>query len=431
LILSIEPFANDWFNSLGTAVGVQKLKSTDSMKSHDSCNEKFSVKMLRTAVLMVLFVSASLAADFSRSQLTAHPLYPADGPFILEISGTWPTDCHPGEQLPFVRSFDGQTLEIEYEIVLAHVICNDFETDFRSLVDVSEAIRQQPALSGAIDVRVDYVGALLEQSLALDCPSSQLCDASAVRQLLPERGLYVTPDRTSEGLLVARQNEVTAIYPLVYDENGSAEWLLGVARIPEDSFFASLNRWEGGACFDCPPGGEEAQKSPVGSLSALVDRADTLQVKLNDRPFTTYRKLVYGYRSFLPGAPGSERLTGLEGRWALSENEGTDPPLGDLTRFLPPAFDVSFEKAEPSGGPSNYISYLVQSVTGAELGQLVCAGEVRDDDGRPVCDFIDPTDQAEPLLRFYRDGPGSMSIEFGRAVIAIGTPPRGKAVRID
>jgi hypothetical protein len=48
-----------------------------------------------------------------------------------------------------------------------------------------------------------------------------------------------------------------------------------------------------------------------------------------------------------------------------------------------------------------------------------------------VCEFIDPTDAAEPLFLFYQDGPSSLSIEYGRPVIDVGIEPGGMAVRLD
>ena len=65
------------------------------------------------------------------------------------------------------------------------------------------------------------------------------------------------------------------------------------------------------------------------------------------------------------------------------------------------------------------------------LGELVCDGQTAADGITNVCQFIDPTDAAEPLLLFFQQGPSTLAIEYGRAVIAIGTPPGGKAVRID
>jgi hypothetical protein len=73
----------------------------------------------------------------------------------------------------------------------------------------------------------------------------------------------------------------------------------------------------------------------------------------------------------------------------------------------------------------------VSSITGATLGNLVCKAGTGDGEPVHVCEFIDPTDQAEPLLLFYPLGPATLSIVYGRAVIAIGEPPRGTAVRLD
>ena len=70
-------------------------------------------------------------------------------------------------------------------------------------------------------------------------------------------------------------------------------------------------------------------------------------------------------------------------------------------------------------------------VTGETLGQLVCKGQTGFDGSTNVCEFIDSTDSAEPLFLFYQVGPSDLSIEYGRALIAIGVAPGGKAVRLD
>jgi hypothetical protein len=61
----------------------------------------------------------------------------------------------------------------------------------------------------------------------------------------------------------------------------------------------------------------------------------------------------------------------------------------------------------------------------------VCKGETSIDGATNVCEFIDPTDAAEPLFLFYQDGPSNLSIEYGRPLIAVGIAPGGKAVRLD
>ena len=68
------------------------------------------MKRLIAIVPLLALLSSALWADFSRSHATLHPRYPGTGPFIIEISGTWPSDCHPGEQKPLVESFAGRTV---------------------------------------------------------------------------------------------------------------------------------------------------------------------------------------------------------------------------------------------------------------------------------------------------------------------------------
>ena len=283
---------------------------------------------------LLILLSSSLLADFSRTHLISHPQLPGTEPFILEISGTWPTDCHPGEQKPVVKSFDGHRVEIEFEIVVVHITCNTIDTDYRALVDMSEVVRITKPLGDVLEVQVSFQGDNFEQTLELACPVDIDCASFSGKQQLPERGLYVTPDRASEGLLVARQNNITAIFPLVYDESGRSEWLFSVGRVVEDSFFAEIFRWTGGDCFDCEPTGAQPKMTGMGYISVLFERPGMLQLKVNDRPFSGYRNLSYGYNIFQLEQAGNQPLIDFEGRWGLSENRGTDPPLGDLTNFF-------------------------------------------------------------------------------------------------
>jgi hypothetical protein len=79
------------------------------------------MKKLLAILPLLALLPANLVADFSRSQAVLHPRLPGTGPFIIEISGIWPTDCHPGEQKPIVESFDGHTVEIGFEIIVVHI----------------------------------------------------------------------------------------------------------------------------------------------------------------------------------------------------------------------------------------------------------------------------------------------------------------------
>jgi hypothetical protein len=383
---------------------------------------------------MVALLPPNLAADFSRSQTALHPVYPGSGPFIIEIKGTWPSDCHPGEQKPVVEYFDGHTVEIGFEIIVVHITCNMQDTDYRTLIDMSAVVSAGKTVAPTLHVRASFDGGTLDQTLDLVCPEGTDCsDPTGARQG-PDPGLYVAPYLANQGLLVARQNAATAIYPLVYGDAGNSEWLFTADHVVEDTFFSDALRLSGGDCFGCEPSGAIPSMSAIGHLSVLADRPGVLQVKVNDGLFVEYQALVFGYETFQVGPAGAQTLIDLEGRWGLSENHGTDPPLGDLTGFLPGAFDISREAAAEDGAEvsaDGQMFYRVTSLGGDTLGQLVCKGAPTTAASGTTCEFIDPTDAAEPLFLFNQQGPDRLDIEYARPVIAIGIPPGGQAVRLE
>ncbi len=392
------------------------------------------MKKLLAILPLLALLPSSVLADFSRSQAVLHPTFPGTGPFIIEISGTWPTDCHPGEQKPVVESFDGHTVEIGFEIIIVHITCNTRDTPYRVLVDMSEVVRTTKPLGDMLDIQASFQGGTLEQTLELVCPEDWDCASLPGNQQWPEPGLYYASGLSNQGLLVARQNAATVIFPLVYDESGRSEWLFTGSRMVEDSFFTKIARFSGGDCFGCEPTDATPDMTPIGYLTVLADRPGVLQVKANDGLFTEYQSLVFGYSTFLVGPAGEQSLIDLEGRWGIKENRGTNPPLGDLTEFLPGAFDIVLEDIVTADNgilPGGQVSYLVSTLTGETLGQLVCNGQTGIDGTTNVCEFIDPTDAAEPLFLFYQNGPSTLSIEFGRPLIAVGVAPGGKAVRLD
>jgi hypothetical protein len=390
-------------------------------------------KLLVTSLLLALLHSSAFA-DFSRSQMELHPLFPGSNPFIIEVSGTWPTDCHPGEQKPVVESFDGRTAVIGFEIIVVHITCNTIDTDYRVLVDMSEAVRDTKPRGDQLDIQINYQDARLDQTVDLNCPDSSGCENLSRDWQSPDPGLYYAPGLSNQGLLVARQNTAMAIYPLVYDESGGSEWLFTGNQMVEDSFFAEVLRFSGGDCFGCDATGARPEMTPIGTLSALADRPGVLQVKVNDGLFTEYQSLVFGYDMFAVGPDGEQTLIDVEGRWGISENHGTDPPVGDLTQLLPGAFDLELERivtADSEIQRSGQVSYLLNTPTGETLGQLICKGQTAMDGITPACEFIDPTDAAEPLFLFYQQGPSTLAIEYGRPVIAVGVAPGGRALRLD
>jgi len=392
------------------------------------------MKKLLAVLLLLASLPSGILANFSGSQVELHPHFPGSSPFIIEISGTWPNDCHPGEQKPVVESYDGQTVVIEFEIIIVHITCNTRDTAYRVLVDMSEAVRVTKPLGDMLDVEVRFEEESLEQTVQLVCPDDSDCAILSGNPQSADPGLYHAPGLSNQGLLVARQNSAMTIFPLVYDEAGRSEWLFTGNRMVEDSFFAEVIRFSGGDCFGCEPGDTAPDMTPIGYLTVLADRPGVLQVKVNDGLFTEYQSLVFGYSTFAVGPTGEQSLIDVEGRWGISENHGTDPPLGDLTQFLPGAFDLELEDIVTFDSEiqrSGQVSYLVNTPTGETLGQLICKGQTAMDGITAICEFIDPTDAAEPLFLFYQQGPTTLAIEYGRPVIAVGVAPGGRAVRLD
>ena len=172
-------------------------------------------KLLFALPLLTLLQSGA-SADFSGSQVELHPLFPGTGPFIVEISGTWPTDCHPGEQKPVVESFDGQTVNIGFEIIVVHITCNMSDTRYRVLVDLSEAVRTTKPQSNSLLIRADFQGETFEQTVDLVCPDGSDCAGLTGDPHGVEPGLYYAPNLANQGLLLARQSTGTAIYPTVF-----------------------------------------------------------------------------------------------------------------------------------------------------------------------------------------------------------------------
>lgn len=331
-----------------------------------------------------------------------------------------------------IDSFGGNKVEISYEITVVHVTCNDTETAYRSLIDMSGAVRETAASGATLDIEIHYDDATLLRTVDLVCPQNVSCGASNSPK--PETGLYDNPQQANQGLLVARQGAATGIFPLSYDVSGAPEWLYTGGRMVENTFFTEIRRLHGGDCFGCPATGALPQMLSAGHISVLADRPGSLQVKVNDGLFTEFKKSVYGYATFRVGPAGEQALVDLAGRWAISENPGSDTPPGNLAAFLPGAFDIKLEdivKALPDIQQDGQVRYLVMNLDGDTLGDLICKGETNADRGTNVCEFIDAADQAEPLFLFSQEAPSSLSIEYARAVDGDGLPPRGKVIRLD
>jgi len=343
----------------------------------------------RYLFLIPAFFFNTAWADFSATKMWAHPLYIVNEPFILDFRGEWPDDCHPGEQKPVISGYTGDTVLIEFEIIVEHPVCNDLPTPYRVLVDMSDVVEDVPGDFPFIEVTMRYGEDEFVQVLDKTC--SLLCDPPPPpRDVKPEPGLYYSTGLEKQGLLLARQNQRMGAYPLIYDDAGSSEWVLGPGGIVEDVFFAELYESTGGQCLGCPPPDEPPQLGAVGKISMLMDTEGIVQVKINDSLFTTYELTEFGYGEVGIGGNPAVSIPDLSGRWAFVESDvrpyvGTAPP----TDVLPLVFDL-YLMPPPTIGlpppvvlppppigtpPAGNARYWVRDIEGTEVAKMQCAYE--------------------------------------------------------
>ncbi len=339
----------------------------------------------RYLMLLLIIAFNTSRADFSNASFQMHPTLPSAGPFIIDIRGEWPTDCHPGEQKPVIREYDGDSVLIEFETIVEHVTCNQVATPYRVLVDMSDVVGSvEPQGSGTgIDVAVQFDGVRFETSLLLSCALLSPCPVSRGPDIKPEAGLYSSDDLEKQGLVLARQNQRMGVFPLIYDDSGNSEWLFGGGGIVEDVYFTELYQLTGGQCLGCPPPDEPPRLDVVGKVSLLMDSQGLIQVKVNDGLFTTYRQSDFGYGSRSVGGYPARRIPNLSGRWAFVENVDKSPQVtASDPSMLPLVFDITLESVfvvelpvlaqPPPPALPGYIKFSVRDKEGNEVAQMQC-----------------------------------------------------------
>ena len=394
-------------------------------------------------ILLVLWFNSSLA-DFSNTSVWSHPLYAADTePYILDIRGNWSTDCHPGEQKPIISEYTGDTVLIEFEIITDHLICNDVVTPFRVLVDMSDVVDSVPGKFIFVDVTIRYGGDEIVKTTMRPCI---LCSpVPPPRDVKPETGLYYSNGLEQQGLLLARQNQRMGAYPLIYDEAGSSEWVLGPGGIVEDTFFADLFESTGGQCLGCPPPDDPPQMDAVGKIAMLMDGPGVIQVRINDGLFTTYELLDFGYGSRDIGGNPNHRVPNLSGRWALVEDAvwlPQLPPSENNYAPFPLVFDIALESVTyiqppivtPPPTPPGYVIFSIRDKNGNEITQMKCdfGSDWANSDAEMVCNISDPeVNDGDTLYRIKMLSPERLNINWVGPTIPEIHLPTHIAVRVD
>lgn len=333
--------------------------------------------------LLTVFCFNTAWADFSNTSMRYHPIFIEYGePYILDFRGEWPDDCHPGEQKPVITDYTGDSALVEFEIIVDHEVCNDIPTAYRVLVDMSDVIDDVTGEFNFVSVTIRFGDDERVYQFDKNCV---LCGdpVPPPRDIKPEAGLYHSDGLEKQGLLLARQNQRMGAYPLIYDESGSSEWVLGPGGIVEDVFFAELFESTGGQCLGCLPPDEPPQVGVVGKISMLMDTEGVVQVKINDGLFETYEPLDFGYGSRDIGGNPPHRIPNLSGRWAFVEDlvkAPQLPPSDSNTSLIPLVFDIALESvtyvlppivtAPPT--PPGYVMFSIRDKGGVEVAQMKC-----------------------------------------------------------
>lgn len=323
-------------------------------------------------------------ADFSNSSISSHPILPNTAPFIIDIRGEWPTDCHPGEQKPVIQQYDGDSVLIEFETIVVHVTCNNIPTPYRVLIDMSDVIGSvEPQGNGTvIKVTVRFAGAELDTGILLSCALISPCpiSPSSIPDVYPEAGMYGSEGLDKQGLLLARQKQRMAAFPLIYDSSGSSEWLFAPDKIVQDVFFSTLYESTGGQCLGCPPPDNPPELNVVGKLTLLMDNEGLIQMKINDGLFISYQQSEFGYGSIGIGGSPNRKVPDLSGRWAFVENVIEVPQSTPAdTPIVPLVFDITLKSvvdnpivgASPPSLPG-YVMFSVRDKEGDEVAQMQC-----------------------------------------------------------
>ena len=159
-----------------------------------------------------------------------------------------------------------------------------------------------------------------------------------------QSGLYAAESLQNQGLIIERQGDAVAAYPLIYDDSGNSRWYFSGTFYEDGRYEADLYALSGGQCLGCPVPLSSPKLEIVGNILIVVQDPANLLVSINDGQLIEYTSLEFGYDTF-EVAVGNP-IPDLEGQWAVFpiDPEADDP--GPFTTNEPYTFRLTFDSAD-------------------------------------------------------------------------------------
>lgn len=212
-------------------------------------------------------------------------------------------------------------------------------------------------------------------------------------QPLPETGIWFNADASGTGFMMEVQNDRLAGFYYLYDETGAPIWLAfdGTLEPAEDPDVAwtmttGLERYEGGACLNCPYQEPTVVESP-GNIEFEFTHRGVGSFRVDDAESQPIRPLTYGVPGSRVFQPHSDHVLprlirgeggNAEDYWVLNF---TAPDTG-VTQSLEARFSMAGSANQPAAGVRYGMMGIISHDVFTVFGYMHC--EASEESG-PVC----------------------------------------------
>lgn len=199
--------------------------------------------------------------------------------------------------------------------------------------------------------------------------AADLCaqDNTPLQQM--QSGLYAAEALQNQGLIIERQGDAVAAYPLLYDEEGDSRWYFSGTFYEDGRYEADLYALSGGQCLGCPVPMMSPELEIVGNILIVVQDPANLLVSINDGELIEYTALEYGYEKY--DVAVGDPMPDLDGDWAVLPIPGTGP-ANPLQINEPYTFRLRLDSVE---NPAAFFPAPISNVFYTQTAYLPETGE--------------------------------------------------------